>query len=79
MLRSLPTPEGCGAFAGITLNGSTLRSDDDDNRKIYGKTVSHKEILTGQVAKPAVAQPLYNALNMVGNTHNDADRSRKVK
>jgi len=51
-----------GAFAGATLNGSTLRSDDKDNQAIYGKAVSHEEILMGKVKSPAVAAPLMAAL-----------------
>jgi len=51
-----------GAFAGVTLNGSTLRSDDKDNEKIYGKAVEHQDILTGKVSSPAAAAPLRAAL-----------------
>src|SRR5262249_9060141 len=47
-----------GVFAGIALDGSTLRPDDDDNAKIYGKNVSHSDILTGKVKAPPEAQPL---------------------
>lgn len=52
-----------GAFAGITLTGSTMRPDKDDNRALYGSDVSQREILTGKVRPPAAAQPLYAALN----------------
>lgn len=51
-----------GAFAGVTLNGATLRSDDKDNAKLYGREISHREILMGKVKPPASAQPLYSAL-----------------
>lgn len=52
-----------GIFAGVSLEGSTLRPDNDDNRAIYGHDVTHREILTGQVKRPAVARPLYAELN----------------
>jgi len=52
-----------GAFAGVTLTGSTLRSDDKDNEYLYGKEVDHKSILMGKVPKPAGAQSFYSALN----------------
>jgi lipid-binding SYLF domain-containing protein len=52
-----------GLFAGIALKGSTLRSDDSDNKKIYGKEVKHEEILHGRVPVPSVAQPLIDTLN----------------
>lgn len=52
-----------GLFAGVALKGSTLRSDDSDNAKLYGKTVRHEDILQGRVAAPAVAAPLLNTLS----------------
>ena len=52
-----------GVFAGITLNGSTLRPDKEDNELLYGRAVSQQEILTGKVRHPAGAEPLYTALN----------------
>jgi len=54
-----------GAFAGISIDGATLRTDDDDNTKIYGRRVSHEDILTGKIAPPAAAKPLYVALKAV--------------
>lgn len=53
-----------GVFAGITLNGSTLRPDKDDNSLLYNKGVSQQEILTGKVRHPAGSEPLYTALGM---------------
>jgi lipid-binding SYLF domain-containing protein len=47
-----------GAFAGVTLNGSTLRPDDGDNKKLYGKEVKHEEILKDRVPAPAAAGEL---------------------
>jgi SH3 domain-containing YSC84-like protein 1 len=47
-----------GVFGGLVLNGSTLRPDNEDNTKIYGKAVEHKVILTGGVLVPAAAKPL---------------------
>jgi len=67
-----------GAFAGITLNGSTLRPDNEDNEKIYGKAVDHKDILMGKVPRPEVATPLYNALGSLPNEHESTERSRTV-
>jgi lipid-binding SYLF domain-containing protein len=52
-----------GLFAGISLKGSTLRPDDDDNMELYGKKITNREILTGDVAPPASAQPLLDDLN----------------
>ena len=52
-----------GAFAGISLDGSTLRPDKDDNSVMYGDGGAHqRDVLTGKVANPAAAAPLYSAL-----------------
>jgi len=52
-----------GIFAGIALQGSTLRQDADDNRKIYGKAVTPTQILMSSVGAPASAKGLISALN----------------
>jgi lipid-binding SYLF domain-containing protein len=52
-----------GVFAGVALDGATLRPDDEDNEKIYGKKVTQHELLTGKVKAPSAAGPLYNILN----------------
>ena len=52
-----------GVFAGISLEGATLRPDKDDNRELYGREVAQREILEGNVKAPAAAGPLYAELN----------------
>lgn len=52
-----------GVFAGLALQGSTLRQDADDNRKIYGKNVTPNQILLGSIAAPASAKKLIAVLN----------------
>jgi lipid-binding SYLF domain-containing protein len=52
-----------GVFAGVSLEGATLRPDNDDNTKVYGHPVTQREILEGQVRDPHRAQALYNELN----------------
>lgn len=47
-----------GVFAGIDLKGTTLRSDDKDNEKIYGHRVDQSDILSGNVRPTPAAQPL---------------------
>jgi lipid-binding SYLF domain-containing protein len=67
-----------GLFAGVTLNGATLRSDDDDNAKLYGQPVSHKEILLGKVRPPAAAAPLYTSLKQhLPGAAGEASRHKK--
>jgi SH3 domain-containing YSC84-like protein 1 len=53
-----------GAFAGISLEGSTIRPDNSANEKIYGKKLEAKEIvLRDQVAVPEAAHQLISTLD----------------
>lgn len=53
-----------GLFAGISLEGSTLRSDGGANEKLYGQKVSAKDIIQlGKVRTPACAQELVTLLD----------------
>ena len=58
-----------GVFAGATIDGSTLRSDDDDNAAIYGHLVDQSDILTGKVKPTAAARPLLSALRRYYRTN----------
>lgn len=40
-----------GVFAGLSLEGATLRPDKDENAKLYGREVSQADILSGSVAR----------------------------
>ena len=51
-----------GVFAGVSLGGTTLRSDDDDNTLLYGRRVDESAVLSGQVNPPADAEPLMTVL-----------------
>jgi lipid-binding SYLF domain-containing protein len=53
-----------GAFAGVSLDGSTLRPDNDANKSLYGKKIEAKEIvLEGAVQPPASASTLLETLD----------------
>ena len=53
-----------GLFAGISLEGSTVRPDDDANKRVYGQNVSAEAIIfKGAVAVPPAAQKLVAFLN----------------
>jgi len=51
-----------GAFAGISLTGSTLRGDNDENEALYGSGKRTRDIITGNVHAPASASALYSVL-----------------
>jgi len=53
-----------GLFAGLSLEGSTVRPDNDGNERIYGKKVEAESIVfKGAVAVPSAAQKLIAYLN----------------
>jgi lipid-binding SYLF domain-containing protein len=52
-----------GLFAGVSLEGSTLRQDNGANERLFGQKISAKEIiLEGQVSTPAAAKDLVELL-----------------
>jgi len=53
-----------GLFAGVSLEGSTLRPDNDGNERLYGKGTTSKEIvINSKVRPPASAKLLLSTLN----------------
>jgi lipid-binding SYLF domain-containing protein len=59
-----------GIFGGVSLEGSTIRSDDEANKKLYGKDVNAKEIIIqGEVKTPAAGQSLDQLLNSSSPRH----------
>lgn len=61
-----------GLFAGVSLEGSTLRPDNRANEKLYGKKLSAREIVRqGKAAVPESAKELLSVLN----THSPKNRS----
>lgn len=51
-----------GAFAGLTLNGASIRHDEDSTRAIYGHDFSNARILKGGVSMPAAAHSFLDAV-----------------
>ncbi len=52
-----------GLFAGISLQGATLRQDLDDNATLYGKKLENREIVTTGIRPPRAAAKLMAILN----------------
>jgi lipid-binding SYLF domain-containing protein len=52
-----------GLFAGVALEGATLRQDLDDNATLYGKRLENREIVTTDVRPPQAANGLIALLN----------------
>jgi len=55
-----------GVFAGVSLEGSTLRPDNKANRELYGRSLTAEEIINGsEVRIPKAAHDLIAHLNQV--------------
>ena len=52
-----------GLFAGLAVGGATLRNDLDENKELYGKALTNKEIVMGHLPAPASFSRLRAALN----------------
>ena len=52
-----------GLFAGLALEGATLRQDLDDNTTLYGKPLENRDIVTTGVRPPKAAAKLLTLLN----------------
>src|SRR6516225_916458 len=53
-----------GAFAGVSLEGSTIRPDNDANERIYGQKMSARDIvLRHEISPPPAAAQLLSTLN----------------
>jgi len=52
-----------GLFAGLALEGTTLRQDLDDNATIYGKRLENRQIVTTRARVPPAAAKLIALLN----------------
>ena len=52
-----------GVFAGVSLQGATLRQDVSDNRDLYGRTLENREIIDKELPVPKAGKKLISLLN----------------
>ena len=52
-----------GVFGGVSLDGSTMRPDDEANKDLYGASAKNPDILTGKFPVPADAKSFVGALD----------------
>lgn len=62
-----------GAFAGVSLQGATLRQDVSDNEEIYGSRLTNKQIIHGTTAWPQTGSEFHSVLAKYAN------RARRLK
>jgi len=66
-----------GLFAGVSLEGTSLRSDDDANRQVYGRKLTARRIIRGkQIDVPVLGRQLVAALEK-GAPYNESKRSTR--
>jgi SH3 domain-containing YSC84-like protein 1 len=66
-----------GVFAGISLNGATLRSDEDVNKELYGRKLPTQDIILTNIKPPTAAAGLIAALDRYSmRKEGSADRQR---
>ena len=64
-----------GLFAGVSLEGSTLRSDNGGNKSLYGRELSAREIVRGgKMRTPPAGRALVNLLNRKSPKHLSANK-----
>lgn len=67
-----------GLFAGVSLDGSTLRPDNSASEKVYGRKVTAREIvLQHKVGTPAAGQLLVSTLQKASPTNKSDPKSLK--
>src|SRR5216684_1335165 len=64
-----------GLFAGLALEGATLRQDLDDNAALYGRRLENRDIVTRKRRMPPAAAKLINSLNR----HSQREDKRAAK
>jgi SH3 domain-containing YSC84-like protein 1 len=57
-----------GLFAGVSLEGASMDSDDDANKALYGKQVSAKDIVEGGQSAAPAAKPLIEELDKISSS-----------
>jgi len=65
-----------GIFAGISLNGTVVKSDPGENEKLYGHAEHHNAILRGDVRSPEAAHVLTSELDEYAGHESTADRQK---
>ncbi|HKE28375.1 MAG TPA: lipid-binding SYLF domain-containing protein [Bryobacteraceae bacterium] len=67
-----------GLFAGISLKGATLRPDTKENETLYGRAMTNREVLMGNVKPTPAAQPLIAALDRYSSHRNEGGAERSA-
>jgi lipid-binding SYLF domain-containing protein len=67
-----------GLFGGVSLAGSTMRNDLDENEHLYGRKLSNREVINTGIARPPAADELIHTLDRYSEFHGSASADRVV-
>jgi SH3 domain-containing YSC84-like protein 1 len=68
-----------GLFAGVSLEGTTLRPDDDASEQVYGRPIKAKDIVRSEkMTVPATGRQLVNVLQK-SSPHNESKEAASIK
>lgn len=56
-----------GAFAGINLNGASVKQDKDETAVMYGKVIPFNALLSGKVPAPAISKNFLSTIRKYAN------------
>jgi len=56
-----------GIYGGLDLSGAAVTQDNDANKALYGKEISNKEIVAGDIRTPAEARPFIRELDHISS------------
>ena len=56
-----------GAFAGIDLNGASVKQDKDETAVMYGKVIPFTALLSGKVPAPAISKNFLSTIRKYAN------------
>ncbi len=68
-----------GLFAGVSLQGATLRPDQSDNRDLYGREMDTRQVFTTRQSTPAAARPLLSQLARYSFTSGTTEADRQMQ
>jgi len=66
-----------GLFVGVAVDGAVIQQDNDSTVAFYGKTVSFRESLSGDVRAPASSEPFLDAVRAAVNKANQHEAAEK--
>ena len=68
-----------GLFAGVSLEGSSIRQDNDDTRAFYGRMVPYSTSLAGNIAAPADSQTFLAPVAKYAGAGSEAEKPAEAK